>query len=240
VELSYAEPGVLADRLERGEVDIALIPAIEHLRGVGGGYLAGPAQVARPAGHGILLVSRVPIGEIERVAVHEFSRTSVVATRVVLDRLHGVGPDLLVEKNFDGDWRERHDAILLDGDRALDLVVQGHTAELEVHNIVAMWTQLTGHPLPVLLWSHASEEIEATFAKWLITSRNLGVQNLSRLADGIASTSHYSGTDLYEYFAGSWSYHLGDDESAGLGALEDLALEYDLVRACRLDRVPTA
>jgi predicted solute-binding protein len=164
----------------------------------------------------------------------------VVAARVVLDRLHGVCPDLLVEKNFDGDWRERYDAVLLSGDRTLETVVHGHRSELEVHNIVEMWTQLTGHPLPVLLWAHTGDEIEATFAKWLITSRNLGVQNLSRLADGIASTSPYSGTDLYEYFTGSWSYHLGEDELAGLHALEDLALEYDLVREGRLARIPTA
>lgn len=238
VEMYYDEPGVLAEAVERGDLDAALVPAIEYLRGVGGTRIDGPALVARPEGHGVLLVARVPVDQVERVAVHEFCRTPVAAARVVLDRLHGIRPDLLVDKQFNADWGERYDAILITGDAALDFTVTGHRAELEVHNIVEMWTQLTGHTLPLGLWVSRSPEVEATFARWLITSRNLGIQNLSRLADGIAATSQYDGETLYNYFTHSWSYALDDDAFAGLGALEELALEYDLVRAGRLVKSP--
>jgi len=238
VEMIYGEPGVLSNQLAQRELDIALIPAIEYVRGVGQAYIEGPAHVARSGGNGVLLVSRVPLKSIDRVAVHEFCRTPIAAARIVLDRLHGIRPDLLVEKNFGGDWRETYDAILLNGDAALDLVVHGHPAGLEVHNVVDMWTQLTGHALPLSLWVYNDLELQATFAKWLMTSRNLGVQNLSRLADGIASTTHYGSETLYNYFAGTSSYNLGEDERAGLHALENFALEYDLVREGRLVRVP--
>lgn len=238
VELVYDQPGVLASRLERGELDLALVPAIEYVRGVGTAYVEGPAHVARTGGHGILLVSRVPAREIERIAVHEFCRSPIAATRVVLDRIHGVRPDMLVEKNFTGDWRESYDAILLTGDAALDLAVHGHPADLEVHNVVEMWTQVTGYPLPLSLWVFNDTDLQATFARWLVTSRNLGMQNLSRLADGIAATSHYGSEVLYDYFSNSWTYQLGPDEVAGLRALEELAMEYDLVREGRLARTP--
>jgi predicted solute-binding protein len=237
VEVLYDEPGILADRLEQHELDAALVPAIEYLRGVGSARIDGPALVARPAGHGVVLIARRPLGEIERVAVHEFCRTPIAALRITLDRLHGARPDLLVEKNFGGDWRERYDAILLTGDAALDIVSHGHAAELEVHNVVEMWTRVAGHPLPLDVWAYNSSELQATFAKWLVTSRNLGLQNLSRLADGIAATSQYDGETLYEYFTHSWSYDLGGGELAALESLEELSVEYDLVRAGRLARV---
>ena len=49
VELVYGEPAMLADALERGRLDAALIPSIEYLRGVGRFVVEGPALLARPA-----------------------------------------------------------------------------------------------------------------------------------------------------------------------------------------------
>ena len=157
--------------------------------------------------------------------------------RIVLDRVHNVTPDLLVEKNFTGDWRERYDAILLSGDSALDHISRPVPAGLETHNVTDLWGQVTPHPLVLGLWVHANKELEATFSKWLMTSRNLGLQNLSRLADGIAATTQYESEQLYDYFANSWSYNLDKDGMTALCALEEMAVEYDLVREPRMGPV---
>jgi predicted solute-binding protein len=122
----------------------------------------------------------------------------------------------------------------LSGDSALDHLSRPAPEGLETHNITDMWGQVTPHPLVLGLWVYTSKELEATFAKWLITSRNLGLQNLSRLADGIAATVHYESGQLYDYFANSWSYNLDKDGMAALCVLEELAVEYDLVREGRL------
>ncbi len=233
VEIIYDEPAVLSGGLERGELDVALIPSVEYMRGVGTAFVSGPALVARPGGRGILLVSQKPIAEIERVAVHEFCRTPIAAVRIALDRVHNVTPDLLVEKNYNGDWREHYDAILMSGDSALDYISRPAPAGLETHNVTDLWGQVTPHPLVLGLWVYTNKELEATFSKWLMTSRNLGLQNLSRLADGIAATTHYQSELLYDYFANSWSYNLDKDGLEALRALEELAVEYDLVREGR-------
>jgi predicted solute-binding protein len=96
-----------------------------------------------------------------------------------------------------------------------------------------MWSLVTTAPLVVGVWAYNEEDLEARLSKLLATSRNLGLQNLSRLADGIAATSHYGSERLYDYFASHWAYHLGEEGREGLRVLEELATEYDLVRGGR-------
>jgi predicted solute-binding protein len=239
VEIVYDEPGVLSDALDRGALDVALVPAIEYLRGVGAEVLDGPALVAKTAGRGILLVAQKPVSEIRTIAVHEYCRTPIAVARIVLDKLHHITPDLLVDKNFNGNWRERYDAILASGDAALDLAGRPAADGCEVHSVAEMWDRVVPHPLVLGLWVYKNRELTATYSKWLVTSRNLGLQNLSRLADGIAATSHYNSELLYDYFSQSWSYQLDGEGWAGLRSLEELALEYDLLRRGRLERVFT-
>ena len=94
VELTMDVPSRLADRLAAGELDVALIPSVEYLRGVGRGYeiLPGFAIAARGAVRSVKLFSRVPFERIERLALDEGSRTSQALARVWLDARHGVRP----------------------------------------------------------------------------------------------------------------------------------------------------
>src|SRR4051794_23384105 len=75
-------PSRLAERLERGELDVALIPVIEYFRG--GPYRIVPNIAI--ASHGpvlsVTLFSRVPWPMIRRVALDIGSRTSAALTQV--------------------------------------------------------------------------------------------------------------------------------------------------------------
>ncbi len=88
--LVYDEPGVLAESLQRGQLDVALIPCIEYLRGVGRYYLEGPAIVARPITGSIVLLTSKPAESLKRIAVNEFCRTPVCVTRIVLAEKYGI------------------------------------------------------------------------------------------------------------------------------------------------------
>jgi len=240
VEFTYNEPAILSDALARGQLDAALIPSIEYLRGTGHFYVAGPALVARPGRANIILVARKPLAELERVAVGEFCRTPVAALRVVLSELHDSEPDLLVEKNPNADWRECYDAILLAGDAALRRLTDEPVAGDTVHNVTSMWSELTGQPLVAALWVYSDPAIGTELSKLLLTSRNLGVQNLSHLCDGIAQTSQYDAEFLYDYLFNGWSYELHDNELTGLRTLEEHGLRFDLLRHGRMADVPAA
>ena len=234
MQITYGESSMLGEALMRGRLDAALVPAIEYLRGAGEHFVEGPAMIATAADGNILLVSQTPVEEIHRVAVSEFCRTPIAILRVALADAHGVTPDFLVEKNLT-DWRENYDAALLSGDVALRYRSGDPLAGDTCHNIAGLWYTLTGAPLVTAMWVYNDPALRTDLSKALITSRNLGMQNLSHLADGIAQTSQFESTFLYEYLSTCWTYDMRSDQLAGLRKLEERALHYDLLRHARLE-----
>jgi chorismate dehydratase len=233
-ELKYDEPGKLVESLSRGDLDAALIPSIEYLRGTGKYFLKGPAIVARPATGSVVLLANKPVESIARIAVNEFCRTPVCVARIVLSEKYGITPDLCVMKNDRGEWREDYDGILLAGNKGLDFLVERPDPNLTVFNISEMWYELTSLPLALSLWVYNHKDLEGCLRKILVLSRNLGMQHLSRLADGIAQTTQYNNELLYNYLLNCWDYHLTDPALEGLAVLEEFAIRYDLLQAARL------
>jgi predicted solute-binding protein len=240
LSLVYKEPGHLSVAIERGELEAALIPAIEYLRGAGGHFVDGPALIAKPATGSIVLLAQKPIQALEKIAVDKFCRSPLAVLRITLGEVHGILPDLCVTKATAGTWREDYDAVLLSGDAALETLVSRPDDEVTAYNITDMWYSLTALPLVLGLWAFNDKNLAGQLAKMLITSRNFGIQNLSHLADGISHTTQYDGEILYDYYTGCWDYHLSAKAKEGLMALEEYALRYDLIQHSRTEGVTIA
>jgi chorismate dehydratase len=237
VELVFQEPGELAESFRRLRLNAALVPSIEFLRGAGKCYLEGPALVARPSAGSLLLISRRPAEMLRRVAVGEFCRTPVAVARIVLAEKFGAKPDLCVCKDIRGDWRERYDGVLLNGDDGLRYLASRPDPDDTVINLAALWDDLTSLPLVMSMWAYDDPALSAQIAKIMVLSRNLGLQNLSTLADGIAQSTPYNGEMIYDYLTNCWEYQLTPEALEGLRALEEYALSYDLIRHGRLSQV---
>ena len=237
--LIYQEPGVLAAAVDRGELDAALVPAVEYLRGVGKHYVNGPALVARPEMGSMILLAGKPVEELQRIAVSEYCRSPVAVLRIVLGEIYRTTPDLCVIKNGQEKWREDYDGILLTGNAALDHLAKRADGDVTAYNVSDMWYSLTSLPAALALWVYNDESLGENLAKIFITSRNFGTQNILHLADGIAQTTQYDGELLYDYFINSWEYNLSDEAVEGLKVFEELALRYDLLRHGRMAHAGT-
>jgi chorismate dehydratase len=237
VELVDAEPGALAEALDRNLLDAALIPSIEFLRGVGKYFLDDPALVVRGRTGGLLLATDRPIFEIKRVAVAENSRTPVAVLRILLHKGHQVMPDFCVYKGNPDDWREQYDAILLTGDQGLKYCMTKLRPAETCHDLGEMWCSLYPSPLVLAIWAYNDERFGDRLRPVLVESRDLGVKELSRLADGVSLTTEYDSQFVYDYLSRGWSYHIGRSEEGGLKILEDFALEYQLIQQRRLGKV---
>ncbi|MBI4720007.1 MAG: hypothetical protein HY770_01995, partial [Chitinivibrionia bacterium] len=233
-ELVYQESGTLADMLEKGLLDAALIPSIEYLRGIGNRIVKGPALVMNPEGGGVFLVAKKPLDDVERIAVDEFCRTPIAALRIVLDGIHRILPDICVAKNSDKNWRELYDAVLLNGDKALHYIFDNPASADGVYDVGRMWHELTATPLVDSVWAYNDETLEVFLEKVLHSSRNLGLSNMPLLAKGLASTMPFDQTFLRDYLSERWSYDMGDEEMEGLRMLEEQSIKYELVREKRL------
>ena len=83
-ELELDTPSRLAERLAAGELDVALIPVVEHIRS--GTYSIVPDISIAACGPvlSVTLFSRTPWTQIRRVALDAGSRTSAALTEVLL------------------------------------------------------------------------------------------------------------------------------------------------------------
>lgn len=216
VTLSMDYPSVLADRLSAGDLDVALIPSVEYLRGAAQGYeiLPGFAIAARGPVRSVNLFSRVPIDQIRRLALDEGSRTSQALARVWLDLKHGVRPSVLEQLPMGVSALESTaDAVLVIGDRAMKVP---HDPFLEVVDLAEAWNGLTGLPFVFALWVTRSDVDLGSLPEALSKSRAMGLAHAADLARENGPRLGLSLETCYDYLTRVLSYDLGEREIAGM------------------------
>jgi chorismate dehydratase len=223
VRLSMDVPSRLADQLADGELDVALIPSVEYLRGAGRGYeiVPGFAIAAHGAVRSVKLFSRVPWDRVERLALDAGSRTSQALAQVWLDACHGVRPERIEELPLGVSALESTaDAVLVIGDRAMR--VPGDSFE-EVVDLGEAWHTLTGLPFVFALWvARAGVEL-GDLAGALERSRAAGLASASLLARMHGPRLGLDYATCYDYLTRILSYDLGEPEIAGLARFATMA-----------------
>jgi len=238
VEFVYDHPEQLSARLERGDLDVALVPSIEYLRGAGAHRLDGPALVARGQTDSIVLLSQEDPAKIRRIAVDERNRTPIAALRILLDKLFAIMPDICVHKATPHGWRDDFDAVLLTGDVGLEHCCSGTDPQDTCLDLGELWDTVFSVPLVVSLWAYNDPHIGGRIGSLLASSRDHSMENLSMLSNGLAKTSSFDSELLHRYFTSGWAYDLDDESELGLKVLEEQALLYQLIRRPRLDVLP--
>lgn len=144
-----AEPARCAELLRRGQAQVGLVPvaALPLLPGI----VAYPALgvAARREVTSVLLVSRVPLGEVRVLAAHTASRTSVALARLLLKARYGVEPEVVpasppVEAMLAG-----ADAAVVIGDPAMAVNGAGHLLR---YDLAAEWLSWRGKPFVFAVW----------------------------------------------------------------------------------------
>ncbi len=228
VRLVMDVPSRLADRLADGDLDVALIPSVEYLRGASSGYeiLPGFAIAARGAVRSVKLFSRVPVDRIGRLALDVGSRTSQALVRVWLDAAHGVRPGEIEPLPLGVPPLESTaDAVLLIGDRAMKV------PDAAFHTVVDLaeaWGDLTGLPFVFALWVARAEVELGDLPAALERSRAEGLAHAGELAALYGPSLGLEVGACYDYLTKVLSYDLGDPEVAGLRRFADMAARLGL------------
>ena len=152
VRLTMDVPSQLAEQLAAGELDVALIPSVEYLRGADRGYeiIPGLAIAARGPVRSVKLFGRVPWDKVDRLALDAGSRTSQVLAQIWLDAAHVVRPSRVEELPLGVSALESTaDAVLVIGDRAMRVP---HEPFHEVVDLAEAWHRLTGLPFVFAFW----------------------------------------------------------------------------------------
>ncbi len=96
VIVSRALPSRLAGMLEADEVDVALLPVVEVLRGSSGGMLPGTGIAGFGPVDSVKVISAGPLLEMKRVHVDRGSRSSVALLEILLREMGGRCPEFEV------------------------------------------------------------------------------------------------------------------------------------------------
>jgi len=191
-----AVPSRLAGLVERDQVDAALLPVAEAIRGVGDGYVGRFGITSEGAVASVLLFLRRPLGEVRHMVLDPASRTSAALARhlvveaagegVRIERAGAPGPDPLTTEA---------DAVLVIGDPAL---AARKTWDGAVLDLGTAWTARTGLPF--------------VYARWT-ARRGLGEAARQGLA-ACLDRSATAGLAVRDSAARAWAVARGEDPDA--------------------------
>lgn len=222
LELSFDLPSRLADQLNVGDLDVALIPSIEALKNESFTILSDACIGCFGNVWSVKLLSRVPFEEIKTMAVDEGSRTSIALTKVLLNERYGIRPQTEPLSMSADPFSNAADAVLIIGDRAM-------TAE-PVHfpyrwDLGGQWHSETGLPFVFAMWTARKDANLDDVSFALSKARDHGLENLDSIARDQAPLYQLSYEDCFRYLSDNLHFTLGEQELLGLDRYRKLAFK---------------
>ncbi len=224
-ELVLDYPSRLADDLEVGRLDVALVPSIEVLRH---NYeIVSDACVAtRGPVMSVKLYSRVPFGLIRTLALDVGSRTSAALVRIMLRERYGVTPRLEpfpLEQSPDA---TRADALLMIGDRAMHEPTGDFVGTWDLGE---EWLRWTGLPFVFAVWAARAGTELSTVEDALGHARDLGVERAADIARRESPLLGLSEPTAYNYLTRNLHFRIGPAERSGLRLFSRLAAQLEII-----------
>jgi cyclic dehypoxanthinyl futalosine synthase len=230
-ELSFELPSRCAELLERGDVDLGLIPSASYaaasgeMRIVPGVAIAGFGPVRT-----VLLVGDVPWEEMRDIALDGASRSSAMLLRL-LCRQRGLTPR----------FRELpHDAVLDAASGTTGALVigdAGFAAAARFPHAVdlgAAWREATGLPFVYAVWAGRPGAVGPADVALLKQSAAEGLAARATIARAWSEAHGGDPADYQRYLTDAIRYNLGAEELSGLAAFFDRARAAELLpRAVR-------
>lgn len=209
IETARALPALLAQQLDAGTVDAALLPIVDHLRGHGDGLVSDAIIGATGEVRSVLMFARQPFAHVQSVAADTSSHTSVALLQVLLRELYGTLPPFVPAPPDLDEMLRAHEAALIIGDPALEAVQ--HPGDLLVLDLAEGWQRLTGLPFVFAGWvarrglsQGQREELAAT----LSAQRDDGCAHVAQLVEENSTQSVLPAAVRTSYLTEAIEYRL--------------------------------
>lgn len=239
-DLSFALPSKCADALREGEVDVAIIPAIEYQRIEGLVALPGMAIAAKNEVHSILVVSKKPIDRVRSLALDTSSRSSTALVRLLAAENWGIAPEFIDAEPDPPAMLAKADAALIIGDPALHIAVkfdslfgkkpkegdcchgdpdefpvQGYPS-LFVYDVAFQWREMTGKPCVLAIWAGRPDKITPEIVADFQASKKFGLDHISDIAEAASIKLDLPVPTLETYLRENIDFSLDEENLAGL------------------------
>jgi chorismate dehydratase len=258
-DLSFTVPSLCAEALRKGDVDLAIIPAVEYQRIPNLVLLPEMAVAAKGEVRSILLLAKKPVQLAKRIALDTNSRSSVALVRLLCRGLWKISPEFVDAAPDPSAMLADADAALLIGDPALRVRIemdalhakqssapgagccQGDADGLPVpgvdtlfiYDIAQQWREMTGKPCVLAVWAGRREAIAPQVVADFLASRDYGLAHIGDIAEGAALKLDLPPNALESYLRESIDFSLDAENLAGLGLYFDRCAQAGLIPASR-------
>lgn len=228
VQLTFDLPSRLADSLEAGRLDIALIPSIEAFQHSEYRVLSNACIGCRGPVFSVKLFSRRPADKIRTLALDEGSRTSVALTRILLAERLGIRPELQRLPIGESTTDTKADAVLLIGDRAMHAPQETFEFVWDLGDQWCRWAEL---PFVFAMWTARPGFEDLELAAALEAARDQGVANLAAIAATEGPRVGLSPELCMTYFRDNLHFYLGPREQQALRLFQQHAVRLGMAPA---------
>ena len=210
VELSLDVPSVCADKLKAGTVDIGIIPVTEISSVPGANIVTDYCISCSGKVRTVVLVSMVPVEEVESILLDYQSRTSVQLIRILARDYWKIFPNWLNSGvNYIQEDIKGTTAGVIIGDR----VFEAETKFPYVYDLGEAWKEHTGLDFVFACWV-ANCPIDRDFVLKFEHALEYGI---AHIPDVITEyLQQYPDYPFEEYFKENIFYHLDDSKRKGM------------------------
>ena len=237
VYLERKAPSALAGAIDRGELDVGLVPSVDY-QASQRDWVALPVGAIGSAGEvlTVRVFSSEPLERVEQIACDLDSHTSVVLCQVVWHlRYHRA----LRVVPLDGDGAAAT-AVLLIGDKVLDQL-EGGSGQLHDRpyqlDLGGAWAELTGLPFVYAFWAGPARSDMDQLVEILRQAYQGGMGQLEEIVQRFAPQHGFEEEVARRYLRENIRFGFGSAEQQGLRRFYELAYELGLIEANRPLRI---
>jgi chorismate dehydratase len=165
--------------LDSGQVDAILVSSVEYLRRNDLHIISNTCIASRGSVASVRLLSKVPLNEVESLALDESSMTSNLLAQVILAEI-GVRPATEVCRPDVQEMLSRHSACVVIGDQGYE----ADGADLLDVDLGAAWSDLTGQPFVWALWLSKGEASKSSDALGRLLDESYQHSGFQMIHDG--------------------------------------------------------
>ena len=223
-ELVYAPPSVLAGMLMRREIVAAPVSSFACFANPSLSICPGICIAADGPVKSVLLLSKVPVRQICRVALDTSSLSGANMAQIVLSESYGLAPKLVpCQPRSVSTMLDRADAAVLIGDPAMLAPRNG----LHVLDLALEWKKLTGLPAVFAVW--AGQGITPELRDVLHAAKQQGMSMLPEISRNESKRLGLPYEVCLDYLSNTIKYELGDREQEGFDLFREKAIAHGLV-----------
>lgn len=232
-----AVPSLLTPRLAAGECDAALIPIVDHLRGVGGQIISDACIGSSGNVRSVLMFHRVPVAQIKSVAVDTSSHSSVALLRIILADGYGIRPPFVEQRPDLPAMLESHEAALLIGDKALEAAQAVDGSEIQILDLATAWMERVARkPFVFAAWVARDGLAPANceeLGAMLSAARDEGLRNLPEVVRQNPIATRLNPAQVEDYLRHAIEFHLTDAHRAGLEEFRQRCQAHNLLQSAQ-------